>query len=492
MTTRSGIARLLALLLIFVVGMATPLAPSAAAQNEEEGLLSDTEYESPQFGYSVEWDEPWTALEDETSSSRSEGTDLLLLESDAANLQVFSTASGTTDAEEYLEITIESFSDTYEDLNVLDQSVSEELAAAVLEVTAQDGAPTYQFLEIRLVDGDEEYLISIDLNARVEYFHDELSGAQEAITLDGDQLFTALDLVELPDAQAREEDTETETEPETDAPQAADDVTPQYRGGVARTGEQPGPAPEGEPEVLWTFETDDDFGELSPAVSGDLIFFGPNALYGVEIETGDLDGSIEEDLGFVAPMATADGIVYATWEGGAVYALDPVAGEVVWTFETGDEALIGGAPAVSEGMVYLGTGNGDLFALDVESGEEVWTAEIGASFVAPAIVDGVLYIAAGEPATMYAFDAESGDELWSTEYADSTSYGALAVVDETIFVANGDGNLYALSTDEGEEIWVAELGNTTATGTPAVVDGVVYVVGGDGSLHAIAGTGERP
>ena len=537
MSKPAGFGRPLAAFLLVLLGMVAPLTAIGAAQSEDEGLISETEYESPQFGFAVEWEEPWAALEDDVQSSRSRG-DQLKLQSDGAVVQVFAVLSDGTTAEEYSDLTVEAFTDAFPDLEVLDQAGDDEVAAAIVEFTDTDDTTIRQFIETRVVsDGAaEEYLISIDLVARVADLEDELDGAQDAITLDGDPLFTALDLVEIPEGEKRDDDTETatdsgtesstetetapETETETDAETetestsetatdtdtdtdtdtetstetevTAGDVTPQYRGGVARTGEQPGPGPEQEPATLWTYETGDDFGALSPAISGDLIFFGPNALYGVELETGDLDGSIEEDVGFVAPMATADGIVYAAWEGSAVYALDPAAKEVIWTFDTGDEALIGGAPAVDGGVVYAGTYSGDLFAIDVDDGEEIWSAEIGASVTAPALVDGVLYVAGGDPATMYAFDPENGDELWSAEYGGGTTYGAFAVADDNIYAANGDGTLYALSTEDGDELWTAELGNEDATGTPAVVDGVVYAAGPEDDFYALdAATGEE-
>lgn len=495
-----GPLRPLAAVLLVLLGVFAPAFP-VAAQDEEDGLLSATEYESPQFGHSVEWDDSWTADEIGTISSEDGGFDLLVLSGFPAIFQVYAAPADGITANEQIENSIETYTEEAEDFKVINQAGDEDLAAAVVEYDLI-GDLVRDLTEVRMVDGGDT-LLTVVLFAPVDDFEEQVARAQETITLDGEAPFSSLDLVDISSTgtsetatetdtgteteteTATETETETETSTDTETESAESDVTPQYRGGAARTGEQPGPAPEGEPETLWTYETGDDFGALSPAISGELIFFGPNALYGVELATGDLDGSLEEDVGFVAPMAAADGVVYAAWEGGAIYALDPAEKEVIWMFDTGGEALIGGTPVVGDGVVYVPTYDGDLFAIDAEEGEEVWSAEIGSSVVAPALVDGILYVAGGNPATMYAFDPESGDELWSREYGGNTTYGAFAVADDTIYAANSDGVLYALSTEDGAEVWTAELENSDATGTPAVANGVVYAAGDGEDFYAL-------
>ncbi len=56
-------------LLALVIGglVASPVGVSAQRDN---GLTSDTSYESPEFGYEIEWDDPWVAEDDDTESTR--------------------------------------------------------------------------------------------------------------------------------------------------------------------------------------------------------------------------------------------------------------------------------------------------------------------------------------------------------------------------------------------------------------------------------------
>ena len=495
-----SVARLGAFLLALSLGLIAPLAHVAAQGSEDIGILDEGEYESPQFGYTVEWDDPWAPFEDLTVSNEDEGYDQLILDTDDARLNIFGSAAGQTTAEQFVESLIQVYEDQVEDFELFDSAASEETGRALVGYLSGSAA-VYEYFEVRLIDRGD-VLLKIGLVSPIDTFEDELDSARDVITLDGDELFLDAGDLELPESGDDPRDEPTEEPDEDDRRGDDDDVTPepddddarssgeteaspQYRGGPARTGLQPGPAPDGVPEEHWTYETGDTFGALSPAVDGDLVFFGPGELHAIERATGEEAGSFSGgDLGFVAPPAIdGDGTVYALNEGGTLFALRPADEETVWSYEVGGP-VVGGTPTVSDGMVFF-VANGVLIGLNAETGEEEWTADVGASYTAPAVVDGVVYVAGGSPASIYAFDAERGREQWSVEFGGGSSFGAFAVADETIFVANEDGTLYALSTDEGEELWSEELGNQFASGSPAVVDGVVFAAGEGSSFYAL-------
>ncbi|HEY7031871.1 MAG TPA: PQQ-binding-like beta-propeller repeat protein [Thermomicrobiales bacterium] len=89
---------------------------------------------------------------------------------------------------------------------------------------------------------------------------------------------------------------------------------PMFRGGAARTGEQPGPGPHGRPTTRWTFTT------------------GGRAL-----------GS----------PSVADGIVYAGADDGVLHALDARTGVERWRVALGEGADT--SPVVAGGMVFVGS-----------------------------------------------------------------------------------------------------------------------------------------
>ncbi len=70
----------------------------------------------------------------------------------------------------------------------------------------------------------------------------------------------------------------------------------------------------------------------SPAVSGDLVYFGSN------------------DSSF--------------------YALDKPTGKMAWKYKTG--GVISSSPAVADGVVYFVSFDGYLYALDASDGKEIW------------------------------------------------------------------------------------------------------------------------
>ncbi|WP_059010826.1 protein kinase domain-containing protein [Streptomyces specialis] len=95
----------------------------------------------------------------------------------------------------------------------------------------------------------------------------------------------------------------------------------------------------------------------------------------------------------------ADGIVYASDTAGAITAVDPAAGEELWTAETG----IGTAsePAFTDGRLYLSDGDGRLYEVDAADGEVLRGGEphpgtpgpgSDAWAPAPLIADGVAYV----------------------------------------------------------------------------------------------------
>ncbi|HKG26804.1 MAG TPA: PQQ-binding-like beta-propeller repeat protein [Thermomicrobiales bacterium] len=278
---------------------------------------------------------------------------------------------------------------------------------------------------------------------------------------------------------------------------------PMFRGGAARTGEQPGPGPHGLPTARWTFTT------------------GGRAL-----------GS----------PSVADGIVYAGADDGVLHALDARTGVERWQVKLG--AGIGAAPAIVDGAVYVGDQAGNLYALDAATGAERWHVAVGAGSAAslyassPVAVDGAVYVASGGGAStpavaggvvyvggvasaslpptvlhaldaatgaarwryptattagltspgVYAIDAATGTQRWHVATAGDVR-GAPAVAGGIVYAGSKDGSLSAIDAATGAARWQFATGKAI-TSSPAVVDGVVYVGSTDGNLYALdAGTG---
>jgi outer membrane protein assembly factor BamB len=172
--------------------------------------------------------------------------------------------------------------------------------------------------------------------------------------------------------------------------------------------------------------------------------------------------------------AVADGVLVINAED-TVYALDPVTGTTLWTFENGGDGgyTIESSAAIVDGIVFTtsigGDGGTSLWALDAATGDEIWSYEPSqAGLGTPAYHDGTVY--AGGPGGLVAVDAETGEEVWASPVGDV--FSAPAVGDDLI-IAHTNRDLVAVDAATGDEVWRADTGGSWSA--PTLVDDVVYI-----------------
>lgn len=79
---------------------------------------------------------------------------------------------------------------------------------------------------------------------------------------------------------------------------------------------------------------------------------------------------------------------------GALKAMDPDTGEIVWTYEN-EAPLWGGVMTTAGGLVFTGTPEGRFIAFDDETGEELWSFQTGSGIVGQPVTweqDGEQYV----------------------------------------------------------------------------------------------------
>jgi polyvinyl alcohol dehydrogenase (cytochrome) len=81
---------------------------------------------------------------------------------------------------------------------------------------------------------------------------------------------------------------------------------------------------------------------------------------------------------------------------------------VAWTFDAG--AFVASTPAVADGRVYILSARG-AFALDAVTGAEIWRNEEAGGTSSPTIVDGELYVNAGN-SVLHRLDPATGAVIW--------------------------------------------------------------------------------
>lgn len=248
-------------------------------------------------------------------------------------------------------------------------------------------------------------------------------------------------------------------------------------GNPARTGEMPGPGPEGQPGLVWKSQVglNHDLAPVSaPIVANDTVYLVASGLTGFA------------DQFFLV-------------------ALDAGTGQNLWQVRL--DGTASAAPAIANGLVYVGiathhvirgplggtpdpitTDLGYVVAFNAATGDEEWRQETrGSELSSPAIADGSLFIGSIDGGT-YAFDAETGDLLWQSDAAilndafwerNRREHAPLAsstpaVGDGLVVIVSSMGTVHALDSDTGEQIWDVRIPDGAA-GMPVVSDDFVFV-----------------
>ena len=179
-----------------IVALGDPGASGSAENGQEDdpeegGDSSDGEgeageYESPEFGFAVEWSDSWAL--DEGRSDAEEGSDQVWLTTDDAELHISVSTIDVT-PEEVIAFLIDERSDAYDEVEVLDESADREFARAFLAYEV-DGDQFREYVEVRATE-DGEGIRIVRLVAPDDVFDDAFAGVQDDVTLDGDPPFVA-------------------------------------------------------------------------------------------------------------------------------------------------------------------------------------------------------------------------------------------------------------------------------------------------------------
>ncbi|WP_353634868.1 PQQ-binding-like beta-propeller repeat protein [Halobacterium sp. NMX12-1] len=181
-------------------------------------------------------------------------------------------------------------------------------------------------------------------------------------------------------------------------------------------------------------------------------------------------------------------------ERGYVQALDPATGERGWRFDVPDapRSYVLGAPAYADGTLYVtathladdGRTSGALYALDPEAGDLSWSLSTEAALpFAPIVADDRIHVV-GRDGTVQTVSTD-GERGWSAD-AGAKVYTRPAYANGRLFVLTAD-DIVAYD-DAGDEDWRAASDRTQLTGM-AVGGGTLYV-GGEPLFALDAATGE--
>lgn len=206
--------------LLVALSLVATLAPAlhpavASAQAGENGLVDETSYASPQFGYEVTWDDPWEADEDATTSEEG-GADTLVLTSadtDGATL----TVEGMATEDDPVTFLADRLNAVFEDFGAETEIIalpSDDGAPAAGTATFADGDEVEVYYEVVTVEAGESLRLA-ELRAPAGELEAAAADAAAAVTVDGDPVFAG----PLPVDDAASDEVEDDAD--------ADDATPE-------------------------------------------------------------------------------------------------------------------------------------------------------------------------------------------------------------------------------------------------------------------------
>ena len=322
-------------------------------------------------------------------------------------------------------------------------------------------------------------------------------------------------------------------------------VVSTYHGGPARTGIQPGPAPEGWPQIPGggTVSMQGPFGPWGPAVAMGLVLTGDQrghvtandlrshaqiwqvsgeaAINSALTVAGDLV-LVGDDSGVLRALRIADGSEEWRWTapsgqpihsspavlgdvavvgslGGELVALDAATGAIRWSLNPVGGQVSRGI-AAADGIAYVGVGGatptdrGTLQAWDIANGAKRWSASLQPGNTStPAVADGRVFVTGGLDAqsdprhALYAFDATTGQRAWPAPWSSETGQSLYidAVADGLVLVGSSDGQLVALDAATGAIRWGPNPVGAAMSPNGGVVDGVLYATVGQQGVTAV-------
>jgi len=200
----------------------------------------------------------------------------------------------------------------------------------------------------------------------------------------------------------------------------------------------------------------------SPAVAGNLVFFGSGDgnIYAVDAASGTLEWKFATKDVVHASPAVDRGIVYVgSWDS-YLYALDAGTGQEKWSFKSGEDNVIHNqvgfqsSPAVADGVVYTGCRDAHVYALDAATGRKKWDYPTSKSWVigTPAVRDGSVFVGTSDSSRFMALDAKTGRLRFNFDTA-AYVFSSAALAGPLAYVGAHNGRLYAIDTKTGRLAW---------------------------------------
>jgi outer membrane protein assembly factor BamB len=202
------------------------------------------------------------------------------------------------------------------------------------------------------------------------------------------------------------------------------------------------------------------------AASADLVLVGASdgQLFALNPANGQLRWKVRLNGEVLAPAAIADKLIAIRTVDGKLHGLSPQDGHELWQQEQQMPRLSlrgTASPVIVGDVVLCGFDNGKVLAVNAGDGSVQWEATVTpphgrtelerlADIDSPVGVNGKDIYAIGFQGRVAMLALDTGQIWWSHE---ASSYRGLSLTDDTLYVADSNGEVAALKGRTGAEIW---------------------------------------
>ncbi len=183
------------------------------AQAQDNGLTGANSYESPTYGYVIEWEDPWYALEDQTTVSDTGDTLALFSDDFGARVDVYSFAVNGRTPQDFAASYLDFLKENHDNVVVqTDSSDSKDAPAYLVSYDLDADTTIDDYFEVQQVD---DALILTEVRGAQNMGLILAAAVSVDVTLNGDSLLASFASTDEPTPEPTEEATEEPTEEPT-------------------------------------------------------------------------------------------------------------------------------------------------------------------------------------------------------------------------------------------------------------------------------------
>jgi hypothetical protein len=176
------------------------------AQAQDNGLTGANSYESPTYGYTVEWEDPWYALEDQTTVSDTGDTLALFSDDFGARVDVYSFAANGRTPQDFAASYLDFLKENHDNVVVqTDSSDSKDAPAYLVSYDLDADTTIDDYFEVQQVD---DALILTEVRGAQNMGLILAAAVSVDVTLNGDSLLASFASTDEPTPEPTEEPTQ--------------------------------------------------------------------------------------------------------------------------------------------------------------------------------------------------------------------------------------------------------------------------------------------